>query len=132
MNNSYTIDELITGYFEKEFSETVAVPMPKFSLKHRIKMRVIFRKFEKNKRKNSVGAVANHELSRKNHFTFKQRLIITAIIIICICIWICDYVSKGFKEMCIYLFAANADDCPSTIEKVCTLSVVCRKNPLRI
>lgn len=131
MNNSYTIDELITGYFEKDFSEAVVLPMPKFSLKHRIKMRGIFRKFEKNKRKNTAGPASNHELSRNNHFTFKQRLIITAIIIVCLAFvtgFVILYVSNSFRGTVhtdnTYLFAVNANDCPSTIEEVYTLSVV--------
>lgn len=131
MNNNFTIDELITNYFEREFSEVIDIPTPKFSLKHKIKMNWIFRKFEKNTRKKSSNSAVKPELSNNKHFTLKQRLIITVTIIICLAFvtgFVMIYVSKGFQGTVYtdntHLFPINVDDCPSTIEKVYTLSVV--------
>lgn len=39
MSNSYTIEELINGYYDQEFSRVSVEPVPKFSIKHRIKMK---------------------------------------------------------------------------------------------
>lgn len=131
MNNNFTIDELITNYFEREFSEVIDIPTPKFSLKHKIKMNWIFRKFEKNTRKKSSNSAVKPELSNNKHFTLKQRLIITVTIIICLAFvtgFVMIYVSKGFQGTVYtdntHLFPINVDDCLSTIEKVYTLSVV--------
>lgn len=131
MNNSYTIDELITGYFEREFSADADIQMPKFSLKHRVKMNGIFKEFEKNKRKNIAGTAENTELNRNTCFSLKHRLIIITIIIICLALmtgFVVMYVSEGFQGTVYsdntHLFTVNADNCPNTIEKVYKLSVI--------
>ena len=49
MSKSYTMDELISGYFEKQFAEADEVPLPKFSFRHRLTMKRIFKLFEHNK-----------------------------------------------------------------------------------
>lgn len=47
MSNTYTIEELINGYYDQEFSIVSVEPVPKFSIKHRIKMKRTFNLYQK-------------------------------------------------------------------------------------
>lgn len=131
--SSYTIDELISGYYENSFSKITEVPLPRFSVKHKMRMNKIFKQFAKNKKliSNSkcseLPRVAEHYKSLSLH----KRLVLLTVLILFLALatgFIVLFVSNGFKGTVhadnTHLFAFNTDNCPSEIEKVYTLSVV--------
>ena len=129
MTESYTLEELISGYFDKEFSDVAEVSLPKFSLKHRIAMRRIFREFADNVYKKASTDNVVYVPSKPRNF--RKRLIIVAIIIIGMAIltgFVIMFFSDGFKGTVYHdnthLFAVNTEGCPTTIEKEYELSVL--------
>lgn len=133
MNKSYTIDELISGYYENELLKAEDIPLPRFSLKHRIRMNRIFRQFSKNRRSVSnkeLPAVLSTEAVHKP-LTLRKRLLIAALIIILLAFvtgFVIMFRSNGFEGIVYndntHLFAINTEGCPPTIERVYVLSVV--------
>lgn len=133
MSRSYTIDELISGYYEKSFSETVEVPLPKFSLKHQMRMNRIFKLYAKNKEqilKNDCSASYNADLVHHKPLSIRKRIMMAAIIILILAFmtgFVIMFISNGFKGTVhhdnTHLFAVNAADSPNVIEEY-TLSVV--------
>lgn len=135
MNKSYTIDELISGYYENELLKAEDIPLPRFSLKHRIRMNRIFRQFSKNKKSVSnkeLPAVLSTEVVHKP-LTLRKRLLIAALIIILLAFTIMTGFVIMFRadsfEGIVYndnthLFAINTEGCPTMIERVYVLSVV--------
>ena len=129
MTESYTLEELISGYFDKELSGVAEVSLPKFSLKHRIAMRRIFRKFADNAYKKASADHVVYVPSKPR--SIRKRLIIVAIIIIGMAIltgFVIMFFADGFKGTVYHdnthLFAVNKEGCPTTIEKVYKLSVL--------
>lgn len=129
MTESYTLEELISGYFDKEFSDVAEVSLPKFSLKHRIAMRRIFRRFADNAYKKASTDHVVYVPSKPR--SIRKRLIILAIIIISMAIltgFVIMFISNGFKGKVYHdnthLFAVNTEGCPTTIEKEYELSVL--------
>lgn len=133
MNNNYTIDELISGYYERELLKAEDIPTPKFTLLHKVRMNGIFRQFAKNKsllseKENSVSTSAEAPLKP---LAFRKRLLIAALIIILLAFmtgFVTIFVSKGFKGVVYWdnthIFAVNAEGCPSEIMREYVLSVV--------
>ena len=87
MSKSYTMDELISGYFEKQFAEADEVPLPKFSFRHRLTMKRIFKLFEHNKAMSDINAedTCENVLGHKQ-LSFRKRLIIAVAIIVCLAV----------------------------------------------
>lgn len=128
MSESYTLEELISGYFDNEFANVEEVT-PRFSIKHKIAMKNIFRQFADNAYKK---ASADHVVyvSGKPR-SIRKHLIILAIIIIGMAIltgFVIMFISNGFKGKVYHdnthLFAVNTEGCPATIEKEYELSVL--------
>lgn len=132
MSNSYTIDEIISGYYEKQFSQTYEVSMPRLSVRHKRRMKRIFKLFAKNRvsSKNYVSYAQNY--NRNTHKISLHKRIILAILIIAFLVvatgFVVIYFSDAFTGVVYHdnthLLVVNTDDCPSTIEKVYKLSVV--------
>lgn len=132
MSKSYTMDELISGYFEKQFAEADEVPLPKFSFRHRLTMKRIFKLFEHNKAMSDINAedTCENVLGHKP-LSFRKRLIIAVAIIVCLAVmtgFVIAFISGGFNGTVYqdntHLFAIDTSNCPSTIEKEYSLSVV--------
>lgn len=132
MSKSYTMDELISGYFEKQFAEVDKVPLPKFSFRHRLTMKRIFKLFEHNKAMSDINAedTCENVLGHKQ-LSFRKRLIIAVAIIVCLAVmtgFVIAFISGGFNGTVYqdntHLFAIDTANCPSTIEKEYSLSVV--------
>ena len=132
MSKSYTMDELISGYFEKQFAEADEVPLPKFSFRHRLTMKRIFKLFEHNKAMSDINAedTCENVLGHKQ-LSFRKRLIIAVAIIVCLAVmtgFVIAFISGGFNGTVYqdntHLFAIDTANCPSTIEKEYSLSVV--------
>ena len=133
MNKSYTIDELISGYYENEFLKTKDIPLPRFSLKHKIRMKRIFKQFSKNRKQvfNKELFIDHSTETRHQPLTLRKCLLIAALIIICLAFitgFVIVFVSNGFKGTVYHdstqLFAFNAEGCPLEIEREYALSVI--------
>lgn len=131
--SSYTIDELISGYYEKAFSEIAEVPLPRFSLKHRMRMNKIFKQFAKNKKliSNSKCSARQRVAEHYKPLSLHKRLVLLTVLILFLALatgFIVLFVSKSFRGTVhadnTHLFAFNTDNCPDKIEKVYALSVV--------
>lgn len=128
MTESYTLEELISGYFDNEFANIEEVA-PRFSIKHKISMRKIFRKFADNAYNNSSNNQTVYVPSKP--ISIRKRLIIAAIIIIGMAVltgFVIMFFADGFKGKVYHdnthLFAVNTEGCPTTIEKEYELSVL--------
>ncbi|MBQ7672975.1 MAG: DUF4367 domain-containing protein [Alphaproteobacteria bacterium] len=128
MTESYSLEELISGYFDNEFANIEEVA-PRFSIKHKIAMRKIFRKFADNAYNESSTNQTVYVPSKP--ISIRKRLIIVAIIIIGMAVltgFVIMFFADGFKGKVYHdnthLFAINTEGCPTTIEKEYELSVL--------
>ena len=128
MTESYTLEELISGYFDNEFANIEEVA-PRFSIKHKIAMRKIYRKFADNAYNKSSTNQTVYVPSKP--ISIRKRMIIVAIIIIGMAVltgFVIMFISNGFKGKVYHdnthLFAVNTEGCPTTIEKEYELSVL--------
>lgn len=119
------LDEVLTEYYLKEFPIYSTVPEHNFSLKHRIAMKKIFKRYERNTKelrsKPAQGA-------SKLRFTPKS-LSVLAIIIILAALAGCTaayFISQSFRGNVhsdnTELFPINPDNCPTIIEEKYYLS----------
>ncbi len=108
-----------------EFAEFNNVPEHKFSLKHRIAMKRIFARYERNVRKlresKAVNAPAVYE--HKPRRNLKQRILIATVIVILMLFlagWVVVFVSEKFHGTVYHdntlLTAVDTENCPQTIE----------------
>ena len=125
--NENILKSLLQESVEREWSKYENAPEHKFSLKHRLAMKKIFKLFSQNTRKTASNTPQKWH---KPH-SIRKRLMIAAIIIICLVLmtgFALLFISKGFVGNIYHdnthLYAVDVSDCPSTIEKVYTLSVV--------
>ena len=128
MNKTYSISDMISLYYEREFAATDETVLPQFSVKHNKKIRKAFEIFARN----NPHSTKIHKFEKtKRPLNFRQRIVIVVAIIAFMAIatgCVIAFFSNSFRGTVhtdnTYLFAVNADDCPGTIEKVYTLSVV--------
>lgn len=130
-------DSILKRVLEKsimlELAECENTPEHKFSLKHRLAMKRIFTKYERNVRKlreteRPDSSVISEQKTRLN---FKQRLLIATVIIILMTFlvgWVVVFVSEKFHGT-VYrdntlLTAVDVENCPKTIEYRYTLASV--------
>ena len=126
MSNSYTIEELINGYYDQEFSRVSVEPVPKFSIKHRIKMKRAFNLYQRKAK--PLSMVSSNE---KREMSLRKRVIIAVMVIVFMAIatgCIVVYITNSFRGTVYrdntHLFAIDLNDCPDMIEKEYSLSVV--------
>lgn len=126
MSNSYTIEELINGYYDQEFSRVSVEPIPKFFIKHRIKMKRAFNLYQKKAK--PLSMVSSNE---KIRMSLRKRVIIAVMVIVFMAIatgCIVVYITNSFRGTVYrdntHLFAIDLNDCPDIIEKEYSLSVV--------
>lgn len=126
MSNSYTIEELINGYYDQEFSRVSVEPVPKFSIKHRIKMKRAFNLYQRKAK--PLSMVSSNE---KREMSLRKRVIIAVMVIVFMAIatgFVIAFISKSFRGT-VYndntqLLAFGFDSCPNIIEKEYSLSVI--------
>lgn len=130
-------DSILKSVLEKsimlELAKCENTPEHKFSLKHRLAMKRIFAKYERNVRilreaKRSDSPVISEPQTRLN---FKQRLLIATVIIIIMTFlvgWVVVFVSEKFHGTVYHdntlLTAVDVENCPETIEYRYTLASV--------
>lgn len=128
MNKTYSISDMISLYYEREFDATDETVLPQFSAKHNKKIRKAFEIFASN----NPHSTKIHKFEKtKRPLNFRQRIVIAVAIIAFMAIatgCVIAFFSNSFRGTVhtdnTHLFAVNANDCPGTIEKVYTLSVV--------
>ena len=118
------LDEALTEYYTKEFSIYSTVPEHKFSLKHRIAMKKIFKRYKRNTLQLRSTAVpsAVYDVSERKFRLTPKRLLVLLIIILLAALAGCSIVyftSQGFRREIhsdnTELFAVNLENCPTAI-----------------
>lgn len=128
MTNEALLDEVLTDYYDDYLSKFDDVAEHRFSLRHRLKMKKIFRLYEKNVQKLlHEPAVKQHEIG-KVRFNRKTVLVIVAIVLLSVIAGcaVAYFVSESFigtvHDDNTQLFAINIEGAPTTIEYTYTLS----------
>lgn len=123
--NETVFKELLEEALLGEFTAYDNAPEHKFSLRHRLAMKRIFARFERNTRKlkenEIIGELPMSEY--KTRLSLKQRMIIVTIIIILMTFlvgWIKVYVSEKFHGTVYHdytqIIAVDLENCPQFIE----------------
>lgn len=127
MERYYTIEEVLSGYYEREFSRIEENENLHFSLVHKYRMKKIFGIFRKNSEK--ADAALNRAITKS--FGIRRRVILAALIIILMTLLmgaINLQIKNGFilteygSE--IYLKVTNAENSPKKIVAFNMLEVV--------
>ena len=131
--NEDVFRQLLGEMMRSEFAEYDNPPKWKFSLKHRLAMKRIFARYEKNvqKLKEKSTDTATPIEQYKPRLNFKQRLLLVLCIIILMTFlvgWVVVFVSKDFHGT-VYrdntlINAVNLENAPLTIEYKYTLNSV--------
>lgn len=128
MTNEALLDEVLTEYYDAYLSGFDDVAEHRFSLRHRLKMRKIFKLYEKNVQKlYHEPAAKQHEIG-KVRFSRKTVLAIVAIVLLSVIAGcaVAYFVSESFRgtvhEDNTQLFAINVEGAPTTIEYTYELS----------
>ncbi len=131
--NENVFRQLLGEMIESEFAEYDNSPEWKFSLKHRLAMKHIFARYERNVQKLKEKSVERIALTEQQHtyHSFKQRLIIALCIVLFMTFlvgWVVVFVSKDFcgtvYEDNTLLTPVNLENAPLTIEYTYTLNSV--------
>lgn len=128
MNNSYTISDLFSMYYEKEFSETDDIELPDFSGKHKRKMNKIFQVFDRN-RAMYCNACSSSKIQRP--LNIRKRILIAVMIVVFLAVatgCVIAFVTNSFRGTVYsdntHVFAFNSEDGPGSIEQVYQLKFV--------
>lgn len=126
MNNSYSIGDLMSLYYEREFAALEEAALPDFSAKHNRKMKKAFDVYSRNK-----ALTANEYTAANRTLSARKRIVLAVIIIVLLAIatgCVIAFISDSFRGTVYsdntYLFAFDETNCPKTIEKEYTLSAV--------
>lgn len=127
MERCCTIEALISGYYEREFSLVEGFAEPHFSLTHKRRMKKIFAIFRKNSEKTS----AMFKKAFTKPLGIKKRIVLTALILILMAFLlgaISIQFSNGFsltkKDVGISLKATNMDTAPEFVERYNVLEII--------
>lgn len=128
MNKCYSIGDLMSMYYEREFAAVEQMPIPKLSSKHNRKMKKAFRIFAENRmsiNNQPMKTVTGRQIS------LRKRIILAVIIVVLLAFVtgsVIVFVSSGFRGT-VYndntrIFAFDVGGSPSVIEEQYMLSVV--------
>lgn len=128
MDNSYSIGDLMSMYYEEEFSEAELVELPEFSAGYKRKIQRSFGVFAKYRPK----PVSEFITSRlKSPVGFRKRIILAIMIIVFMAVAVGSatvFVSGSFRGTeyisNTHIFSFDSGGSPETIEKEYRLSVV--------
>lgn len=130
MSKSYSIGDLMSIYYEREFASVDDAVLSGFSAKHNRKMKKAFDVFAKNRAQLYTGSTAKYT---KRPLSLRKRLIIAAIIIVFLAFitgGVIAFISDSFRGTVYndhtYIFSFDIGDSPSTIEEQYTLSIAPR------
>lgn len=128
MNNSYSVSDMISLYYEKEFASVEKAELPKFSAKYKRQIKKAFRIFDRNHAQ-STGIPAFEKTNKRMSFK-KRMLLVTALIAFMIFATgnTLAYISDAFHGVIhtdnTQIRVRNTENCPTTIEKIYRLSVL--------
>ncbi len=131
--NENIFRELLGEMTESEFAEYDNSPEWKFSLKHRLAMKCILARYERNVQKLKEKTIERTAPTERQHthLNFKQRLTIALIIVFLMALTGCvvaSFISINFHgtvyEDNTHLFPVNVENAPLTIEYKYTLNSV--------
>lgn len=127
-DNDSLLDEILTEYYEEEFSRYSDVPEHIFSLKHRLAMKKIFKIYERNteylRPKTSLKLMSTHKV----RLTPGSALLLVLIIFLgvlagCTAAYL---ISQGFRGNVhsdnTEIYPVDTDNCPTVIEEKYYLS----------
>lgn len=125
--NDYVLKRVLEKSLKRELAkyENDNVPEHKFSLKHRLAMKRIFARYERNVRNLRKKEQVNSSLMSeyKPQLSLKQRLFFVTVVIILMTFlvgWVVVYVSEKFHGTVYHdntlLTAVDFENCPQTIE----------------
>lgn len=128
MNKCYSIGDLMSMYYEREFAAVEQMPIPQLSSKHNRKMKKAFRIFDENRmsiNNQPMKTVTGRQIS------LRKRIILAVIIVVLLAFVtgsVIVFVSSGFRGT-VYndntrIFAFDVGGSPSVIEEQFMLSVV--------
>ena len=128
MNKCYSIGDLMSMYYEREFAAVEQMPITKLSSKHNRKMIKAFRIFAENRM--SINNQPMKTVTGRT-ISFRKRIILAAIIVVLLAFVtgsVIVFVSSGFRGT-VYndntrIFAFDVGGSPSVIEEQYMLSVV--------
>lgn len=128
MTNEALLDEVLTDYYDAYLSKFDDVAEHRFSLRHRLKMRKIFKLYEKNVKKLNLKPSVQHHNISKVRFNRKTVLAIVAIVLLSLIAGcaVAYFISESFRGTVhddnTQLFAINIVGAPTTIEYMYVLS----------
>lgn len=122
MTNETLLDEVLTDYYDSYLETFADVADHKFSLRHRLKMKKIFRLYEKNVRKLKLRFDLQQNEIGKIRFNRKTVMAIVAIVLLSLIAGcaVAYFISENFRGTVhddnTQLFAINIEGSPTTIE----------------
>ena len=129
MTNEALLDEVLTEYYDAYLSRFDDVAEHRFSLRHRLKMRKIFKLYEKNVKKLNLKPDVQQMIS-KVRLNRKTVLAIVAIVLLSLIAGcaVAYFVSESFRGTVhddnTQLFAINVEGAPTTLEYTYVLSEI--------
>lgn len=125
MNKCYSIGDLMSMYYEREFAAVEQMPIPKLSSKHNRKMKKAFRIFAENRM-----SINNQPMKTVTGRQISLRILAVIIVVLLAFVTgsVIVFVSSGFRGT-VYndntrIFAFDVGGSPSVIEEQYMLSVV--------
>ncbi len=133
--NEQMLDDVLTEYYERDFSEFSNSPKHKFSLKHRLAMRKIFRIYARNmqSRRSEIQIAPAPADRSRSHKSLKTKIIIAIAVIICAVLFAGSWMPKRcyFDNFCEIKYhekslfrAINYIGTPQSIEERYVLSEI--------
>lgn len=122
------LDEVLTEYYEREFSKYSTAPEHKFLIKHRLAMKKIFKLYERNTKSLRPRLSQNSVSISKIRLTPKRVLILVLMIFLaalagCTAAY---FISQSFRGEIhsdyTRIFSVNSENCPTVIEEKYYLS----------
>ncbi len=122
------LDEVLTEYYEEEFSRYSDAPEHKFSLKHRIAMKKIFKLYERNTEyllpKTSLKPMSTHKVRlNPRSALFLVLIIFLGVLVGCTAAYFISQSFRGYVHSDnTEIFPIDTDNCPTFIEEKYYLS----------
>jgi len=92
--NEHMLDDVLTEYYERDFAEFSDAPEHKFSLKHRLAMRKIFRMYAQSRQNKCCENEIAPAVRSKSHKSLKTKIIIAIAVIICAVLFVGSWMPK--------------------------------------
>jgi len=118
--SNYTFEEIIDEVYRREYSEFDNAPKHRFSLRHRLRMRQIFRLFRKNTKRLDMP---RFKLTRRTAVAMLLIIILAVFSACASMLVIGDFVGEKHEDNT-QLFAKNIDGAPTSIEDIYVLTEI--------